>query len=390
MRIGPSFVPVIATIAIFFLMEVQANCTSVTSGPGGMGDGSTTTATNEAPRFRRTPVPPAKRQKPPRPATTGGGACANSPNPSCMLLGFFGGRGMSSVTNRLPDFNVGYVYCDNTYTPSGTYPTYVGIPAVAPGTRCNDWATAAAGGYNSIYRDVINTFLIPIARSGGVYLIRVNWEWTGGGCGNAPHGVTPFDCHGNQVISVATWVAGTCQLIDTIRSFPQLANVPIELDAPFKDAQKPYWPGYGTTPACSSGPINVTGADVYFQHAWDGRTSDGSWNKNLPQMAATGAWGRSFGIPLAFGEWCSTYTDVPFSGDPATSQDLISRFTRWMLANNTVAQGYWDHSDPPCAIRDDPSRKAAYIAAYGNTHYKGSFWTSPPFSPFGGKSGNGY
>jgi hypothetical protein len=307
-----------------------------------------------------------------------------------MLLGFYGGWGMSSVINRLPDFGVSYVYCDNTYTPFGTYPTYVGIPAVAPNTRCNDWATAASGGYNSIYREVINTFLIPIAKTGGVYLIRVNWEWTGGGCGNGAAGVAPFDCNGNQVIPVAEWSAGTCQLIDTIRSFPELANVPIELDAPYNDAQKPYWPGYGTTPSCKSGPINVTGSDVYFQTAYDGPTSDGSWNKALPQIEAVAAWGRSLGIPLAFGEWCSTYTDVPFSGDAATSMDLISRFTRWMLANNTVAHGYWDDSGLGCAIRDDPNRKAAYTAAYGNTHYSGSFWTSPPFFPFGGKPGSGY
>jgi hypothetical protein len=261
-----------------------------------------------------------------------------------------------------------------------------GAPGDA-GKSCTDWNTAASGGYNSMYSSIINTYMVPNAA--GTYAIRVNWEWAG--CGN-PY-LTPYHCDGSVNIPTATWTAATCQLIDTIRSFPSLAGIPIEIDAPFDTRQQAVWPGFGSTPACSSGPINMTGADIYFQPAYDGPTSAGSWNAQLPYMSAITAWGQARGIPLAFGEWCNQYTDIPFSGDVTTSQDLVSRFTQWMKANNTVIQAYWDSNSAvpnDCTIANDPNRKAAYIAAYGSSHYTGTYFTSPPFHAFGGIPGYGY
>ena len=57
---------------------------------------------------------------------TGGGA---GPQTSA-LLGYYSGGGNSSFTHRLPDFAIGYIYCDNTVTPVGTYPSYLAIAVV--------------------------------------------------------------------------------------------------------------------------------------------------------------------------------------------------------------------------------------------------------------------
>jgi hypothetical protein len=61
-----------------------------------------------------------------------------------------------------------------------------------------------------------------------------------------------------------------------------------------------------------------------------------------------------------------------------------------MKANNVVAQVYWDSNDAisspaGCRLLDYPARQQAYLDAFGNSSYTGTYWnrlTLPPTSGY--------
>jgi hypothetical protein len=303
--------------------------------------------------------------------TSGGGG-------STPLLGMYQGQGTSPAyhvwTGRYPDYVINLSFMGPGYgsDPSGNggYPTVIDISTLGNNT-CTSFAAAGSGACDGDYRAVMDSKVIPYAAH--IYAIRLNSEWPQAGAFSGP-----FDGNCNAVIDPTTWAAGVRRLVNVIRSYPQMANVKLELEAPMSARDQAYWPG--------DSYVDLTGFDRYFFSQFDG-TSTNAWNIAQNQVSPcfininTGAdWGRAHGKPLMISEWCDTYTDGY----------ILSQFAAWMLNNNVVAQSYWDSNDAisspaGCKLLDYPARQSAYSAAFGSTSYNGSFWTL-----LSGASGNGY
>jgi hypothetical protein len=294
------------------------------------------------------------------------------------LLGLYQGDGTTprfqTWAGRSPDFVINYSYMGPGYgsdpSNNGGYPAIIDISTLGK-TVCASFADAASGACDTDYRSTINSLVIPYASH--IYAIRINSEWTQSGAFSGP-----FDGSCNVVIDPATWAAGVRKLVNVIRSYPQLANVKIELEAPMSARDQAYWPG--------DSYVDLTGFDRYFLSQWDG-TSANAWDMALNRIAPcftninTGAaWGRAHGKPLMISEWCDTYTDGY----------ILSRFATWMRDNNVVAQAYWDSNDAisspaGCRLLDYPVRQQAYLDAFGNSRYTGTYWnllTLPPTSGY--------
>lgn len=300
------------------------------------------------------------------------------PSPSQPLLGIYQGQGTSPLFNtwagRFPDYVINWSFMGPGYgsdpSNNGGYPAVIDISTTG-NTACTSFSAAASGACDNDYRSKIESVVIPYASH--LYAIRINSEWTQAGAFSGP-----FDGSCNVVTDPATWAAGVRKLVNVIRSYPQLANVKLELEAPMSVRDQAYWPG--------DSYVQLTGFDRYFFSEWDG-TSANSWDmaQNTTSPCATNintgaAWGRAHGKPLMISEWCDTYTDGY----------ILSRFAAWMKLNNVVAQTYWDSNDAVsspagCKLMDAPARQQAYFNAFGNSSYTGNFWTLQS-----GASGNGY
>jgi hypothetical protein len=229
-------------------------------------------------------------------------------------------------------------------------------------TACTSFSAAANGSCDGDYRAKLEAVVVPYASH--IYAVRINSEWTQSGAFSGP-----FDGSCNAVIDAATWAEGIRRLVNVIRSYSQLNNVKIELEAPMSARDQAYWPG--------DSYIDLTGFDRYFLSQFDG-TSQNSWDSANNQVSPcytninTGAeWGRAHGKPLMISEWCDTYTDGY----------VLGQFAAWMKDphNNVVAQSYWDSNDAisspfGCKLLDQPARQAAYAAAFGNSSYTGGYW----------------
>jgi hypothetical protein len=317
-------------------------------------------------------------------AISAGGASATltlqvapAPTNPASLLGLYQGQGTSPLfhtwAGRYPDFVINLSFMGPGYgsdpTGNGGYPAVLDFSTTGP--SCNNFSSAASGACDSAYHTSIDSLVIPYASH--VYAIRINSEWTQSGAFSGP-----FDGSCNAVIDGPTWAAGVQHLVNVFRSYPQLNNVKLELEAPMSSRDQAYWPG--------DSYVQLTGFDRYFLSQFDG-TSANSWNMAQNQISPcftninTGAaWGRAHGKPLMISEWCDTYTDG----------FILAQFAAWMKNNNVVAQTYWDSNDAisspaGCKLLDAPARQAAYAAAFGNSSYSGNFWTLLP-----GATGTGY
>jgi hypothetical protein len=296
------------------------------------------------------------------------------------LLGMYQGQGTSPLfhdwTGRYPDYVINLSFMGPGYgsDPSGNggYPTIIDFSTLG-NTACTSFSAAASGSCDGDYHAKLDSVVIPYASH--LYAIRINSEWTQSGAFSGP-----FDSSCNVVIDATTWAAGVQHLVNVIRSYPALANVKIELEAPMSARDQAYWPG--------DSYIDLTGFDRYFFSQFDG-TSTNAWDIANNQVSPcftninTGAaWGRAHGKPLMISEWCDTYTDGY----------VLSHFAAWMKDpnNNVVAQSYWDSNDAisspnGCKLLDFPARQSAYTAAFGSSSYTGSYWTL-----LSGAAGNGY
>jgi hypothetical protein len=291
---------------------------------------------------------------------------AANASPSTALLGLYQGQGTSPAfhtwAGRYPDYVINLSFMGPGYgsDPTGNGGNAAVLDFSTTGPSCNNFASAASGACDSAYRASIDSLVIPYASH--VYAIRINSEWTQAGAFSGP-----FDGGCNVVVGASTWAAGVQHLVNVFRSYPALANVKLELEAPMSARDQAYWPG--------DNYVDLTGFDRYFLSQFDG-TSAQSWNSAQNQISPcytninTGAaWGRTHGKPLMISEWCDTYTDG----------FIISQFSAWMAANNVVAQTYWDSNDAisspaGCKLLDQPARQSAYAAAFANSSYTGNFW----------------
>lgn len=300
---------------------------------------------------------------------------ATSTSPA--LLGMYQGQGTSpsyhTWVGRYPDYviNLSFLGPDGGSDPSGNDPNPVVLDFSTTGNSvCTSFSTAASGGCDNDYRNVINNLVIPYASR--VYAIRINSEWTQSGTNQS----SPFDGSCNVRVDAATWRSGVQHLINVIRSYGQLANVKIQLDAPQDARGQAYWPGDSF--------VDASGFDRYFFSQFDGSSAN-SWDMAINQTRPCGTnintaadFASAHGKPMIISEWCDTYTDG----------FILTQFAAWMQTHNVVAQTYWDSNDAigspaGCKLLDSSAREAAYKAAFGGSHYTGTYWNLKPAASAG-------
>ena len=256
-----------------------------------------------------------------------------------------------------------------------TYPQIDEYTMFAPGSNA-DWASAASGGYDSAWAQTITDQYIPCHNA--VYAIRINNEWDF--CVNGPVDFTRGQDCSAAPLPVSTYQPVVRRFIQVIRNTfanAGITDIKIEFDAPITAAQQPYWPGDDV--------VDLTGFDPYWQTQYLGSDSHAAWLNNLNgNLEPTNAWSVAHNKPMIFPEWCETYNDGY----------IITQFAAWMASHNVVAHSYWNSNDAigtsqgfGCIITTDqngnpmPTKRAAFIAAFGNTSYGGSYWTYKPIPP---------
>jgi hypothetical protein len=286
---------------------------------------------------------------------------------SVALLGIYGGWGdrqpFQAWVNRYPDFTgnwqgggvAGGPYLDNIHN---NYPVVPGFTPLDGDIKQScigkyaDWNAAASGAYNSKWKGVIDTYMVPHASQ--IYLVRINSEWSGNWSCSGPW---PNGAEKNPVVSPATWVAMMRQVIGVLKK--ELPNTKIEVDGPTDDIQLPYYPGDDI--------VDLIGHDFYWLPKYDGSDSHATWTAHLPDLNYLSSMAKAHNKPMYIGEWCDGYTDGY----------VLSQFAQWMAANNVAGQMYWDTNDVvpnSCRLTDYPARQQAYSDAFKGTQYNGTFF----------------
>lgn len=230
-------------------------------------------------------------------------------------------------------------------------------------TGFTDPVAAANGSYNSGYDTAIATHIAPWAAN--IYAVRIDWEWPGTWNNYSPYGYNG-GTKASPSITPAVWVAGWRNLAAAFKRNPATAHIKIAWDYP-NDASElnslSYYPGDDV--------VDIISLDPYADKNWDGATSQICWTNyvtgwgaghGLTDMAAFAA---AHNKPMAFWEWADNYGDGYF----------ITQFAAWMNNHNVVAHSYWDtNSLFAGALQSSPANQAAYIKAFANTTYTGTFW----------------
>jgi hypothetical protein len=293
------------------------------------------------------------------------------PSGGTPLLGLYQGDNTNPAfhvwAGRYPDFTINYSQMGpgaggNNPSNNNGYPVLVAFGHLD--ANYPDANAAANGLYNSAYAQTVSSFIAPYASK--VYAIRVDSEWQGNWSSYSPW---YNGSESSPTITPATWIAGVRNLIAQIKANPATANIPIEFDAPNTDVENNYYIGDDV--------VNFIGFDKYFDSNYYPNSSAAWANEttrtdccNINTMAS---FARAHGKLMIVPEWCDTFTDGY----------IIPLFAAWMAANNVIAQSYWDSSDAigaagGCRLLDYPAREQAYINAFGNTHYTGSYWKLIP------------
>ena len=293
------------------------------------------------------------------------------------LLGVWGGSNSPpwhTWMGRYPDYQAGNSSMggggagSNPCTANGGYPSVVNFSHINLGGPFPDAHSAARGGYNSAYRTTINNLIAPCADR--IYYARIDWEWVGDWESHSPfHKAKGTEL--NNPVDPTTWVAGVRQLIQLLKSDPRTAHIKIEFDAPVTPQQQAYYPGDDV--------VDAVGTDIYFDPRTYGADSHVAWTDALTGASQThnvtanlnvlAAFATAHNKPIIIGEWGDMYRDGY----------NIAQFANWIKTHNVVAQAYWDMNyglpdGDGSALQDVAARKQAYISAFGNTHYVGTFW----------------
>lgn len=256
-----------------------------------------------------------------------------------------------------------------------------------------NWAKAAADdlGWVAAVDSALNAISGYASK---MYYVRVNWEWEGTwftwspwaygqpGLNGGPNSVT------NPSISAATWSAGTLNLIKEIRKI--LPGVKVCVEGPQNSPEQAY-----IDPIISS--VDCLTFDAYFTTNL-GSTSAAAWTAvggdgtiphcqsnpisscvSLPFISAYAKANNN--KPIIVNEWCDAFNDGY----------ITTQFAKWMVANNVVAQSYWDsdtgaptNAPGNCHLNDATGANvtlATYKSIFGSTSYSGTFWKHYPIPP---------
>jgi len=298
------------------------------------------------------------------------------------------------------DANAGYPWqgnfgtLDNWNQPAGASGVYVYGCGTTAGNNdyLSNWAKAAANdpGWVAAVDSALKADFLPYINN--LYYIRVNWEWEGTWFCWSPWGygqpglVQPGQPNNvdNPSISAATWSAGTLNTINEIRKI--LPGVKVCVEGPQNAPEQAY-----IDPIISA--VDCLTFDEYFNQnigltsaaAWTGAGGDGTIPfcqsnpitscVSLPFIAA---YAHATGKPIVVNEWCDQFNDGY----------ITPRFINWMIANNVVAQSYWDSDNgvnpslpAGCHLASNANTLAAYRAAFSGTAYAGTYWKHQPVPP---------
>jgi beta-mannanase len=217
-----------------------------------------------------------------------------------------------------------------------------------------DFTTAADGGYDSYYQQTAQS-LAPYAKL--IYAVRIDSEFNGSWSTWCPY-------NSSTAVDPATWIAGYTNLVTAVRqALPNakiIWNANIGQNSPF-----PYYPGDNL--------VDIIGIDAYSAAQYYATSAD-CWNDYLSglggiNLTAFATFGQQHGKPLSFPEWGDTFGDGYY----------IQQMRTWMDDNNVVAASYWDTGDDispgTCSLVSQPTDQQAYVAAFGNRPYTGTYWS---------------
>jgi hypothetical protein len=154
------------------------------------------------------------------------------------------------------------------------------------------------------------------------------------------------------------------------------------------------WYGTGDPTAYYPGDayVDIISCDIYFAEAFNGAaTSAAAWNlfqsgtsSSNYTLQTWATFAKLHNKPMASFEWGDTYGDGY----------CITQFSKFIKANNFVTHCWWNSSDSygsgaNSILQKSPAAQAAFVAAWGNQAYGGTYWpVHIPIPPINANSSN--
>lgn len=257
-------------------------------------------------------------------------------------------------------------------------------------------ATAASGGYNSIYQQLINA-VGNYAQY--IYAIRIDWEWSGNWYPFSPFCTSNIGngTYAAPWYSASTFIRGWRQMVDTLKADARWAHVKIQWDYPLSwngvfqgSSIDPltYYPATagdtanGGAASDKTSYVDLIGNDPYFGID-GGANSNISWTNYLNGtygLTSMANFAAARSKKLSFMEW----------GDGWTDGYCIDQFANWCkntvptLGTNVVLLSYFNGGNPglpqgDVSLNNNSTRRQHYINNFGpaamGTSYTGTYWT---------------